>query len=54
MIALILGEVSAIVSSLYWKIDGIEDNILAHFRNSKTGICTSLHSTMTQWRHLFS
>ena len=47
-------EVSAFVSNLFWKIDGIEDNVFAMFRNSQTGICASLHSTMTQWRYLFS
>jgi predicted dehydrogenase len=47
-------EVQAIVSNLYWKINGIEDNVFANFRSSKTGICASLHSTMTQWRYLFS
>jgi predicted dehydrogenase len=47
-------EVQAMVSNLYWKIDGIEDNVFANFRNSATGMCASLHSTMTQWRYLFS
>jgi predicted dehydrogenase len=47
-------EVHAFVSSLYWNLPGIEDNVFAMFRNSKTGTCASLHSTMTQWRHLFS
>lgn len=47
-------EVSSIVSNLFWKIDGIEDNVFAIFRNSKTGACASVHSTMTQWRYLFS
>lgn len=47
-------EVQAMVSNLYWKIDGIEDNVFANFRSSQTGICASLHSTMTQWRYLFS
>lgn len=46
-------EVKAFVSNLYWKLD-IEDNVFAMFRNSKTGVVASLHSTMTQWRHLFS
>jgi predicted dehydrogenase len=46
-------EVKSFVSNLYWKI-GIEDNVFAIFRNSKTGLVASLHSTMTQWRHLFS
>lgn len=47
-------EVHALVSSLYWNLPGIEDNVFAMFRNTKTGQCASLHSTMTQWRHLFS
>lgn len=46
-------EVKAIVSNLYWKLD-VEDNVFAIFENNKTGIVASLHSTMTQWRHLFS
>lgn len=49
-----LDEVQAMVSNLYWKLDGIEDNVFANFRNRKTGVVASLHSTMTQWRHLFS
>ena len=47
-------EVHALVSNLYWKIKGIEDNVFAIMKNSKTGVCASLHSTMTQWRYLFS
>jgi len=47
-------EVQALISNLFWKIDGIEDNVFAQFRSSETGICASLHSTMTQWRYLFS
>jgi 1,5-anhydro-D-fructose reductase (1,5-anhydro-D-mannitol-forming) len=47
-------EVQAMVSSLYWKTEGIEDNVFAIMRNRKTGMCAQLHSTMTQWRHLFS
>lgn len=45
-------EVKAFVSNLYWGLD-IEDNVFAIFRNKK-GQVASLHSTMTQWRHLFS
>lgn len=47
-------EVQAMVSSLYWRQPGIEDNVFANLRNSRTGLVASLHSTMTQWRHLFS
>jgi predicted dehydrogenase len=45
-------EAAAYVSNLYWKLD-IEDNVFAIFRNSN-GQVASLHSTMTQWRHIFS
>ncbi len=45
-------EVQATVSSLYWKLD-VEDNVFAILRN-RDGVVASLHSTMTQWRHLFS
>lgn len=45
-------EVQAFVSNLYWKLD-VEDNVFAMFRN-RDGVVASLHSTMTQWRHLFS
>ena len=31
----------------------MEDNVFATLE-SKTGLTASLHSTMTQWRHLFS
>lgn len=47
-------EVQAMVSHLYWNIPGIEDNVFANLRNSITGCCASLHSTMIQWRHLFA
>lgn len=47
-------EVHALVSNLFWKIEGIEDNVFAIFRNRETGLSASLHSTMTQWRYLFS
>ncbi len=47
-------DVQAMVSTLFWNLDGIEDNVFANFRNSDTGVVASLHSTMTQWRHIFS
>ena len=46
-------EVRAFVSNLYWNME-IEDNVFAILRDSETGRVASLHSTMTQWRHLFS
>jgi predicted dehydrogenase len=47
-------DVHAFVSSRYWNIPGIEDNVFAIMRNKASGIEVSFHSTMTQWRHLFS
>ncbi len=46
-------SVKAEVSNSYWNLD-IEDNVFAIYKNKKTNIVASLHSTMTQWRHLFS
>lgn len=45
--------VQALVQHLYWDLE-IEDNVFAHFLNTRTGVAASLHSTMLQWRHLFS
>jgi 1,5-anhydro-D-fructose reductase (1,5-anhydro-D-mannitol-forming) len=46
-------SVQAVVSNLYWNLD-VEDNVFATLQNTKTGMVANLHSTMTQWRHLFS
>lgn len=46
-------RVKAEISNLYWKMD-VEDNAFVILKNTKTGVSASLHSTMTQWRHLFS
>jgi len=45
--------VKAEVSNLYWNLE-VEDNAFVILKNSQTGIVANLHSTMTQWRHLFS
>lgn len=47
-------EVQAMVSNLFWDLEGIEDNVFLNMRNSRTGVAASLHSTMIQWRHIFS
>ncbi len=47
-------EVHGFVSSRFWNIPDIEDNVFAIMRNSRSGVEVSFHSTMTQWRHLFS
>ena len=45
--------VKAELSNLYWKMD-VEDNAFVILKDSLSGRVASLHSTMTQWRHLFS
>ena len=45
--------VKAELSNLYWHMD-VEDNAFVILKESATGKVASLHSTMTQWRHLFS
>lgn len=47
-------EIHALVSSRYWNMAGIEDNVFLIMRNRENGLEVSFHSTMTQWRHLFS
>lgn len=42
------------ISNLFWKIEGIEDNVFAILKNKDSGVTASIHSTMTQWRYLFS
>ena len=46
-------NIHAVVSNLYWKLN-VEDNVFVTMENTKTGMSASMHSTMTQWRHLFS
>ena len=47
-------EYQAMASSLYWDTPGMEDNVFLNMKNNKSGLVASLHSTMVQWRHLFS
>ena len=46
-------SIHASVSNLYWNLN-VEDNVFATLENTQTRLTASLHSTMTQWRHLFS
>ncbi len=46
-------KVKADVSNLYWNLD-VEDNVFVILKDTKSGMVASLHSTITQWRHLFS
>ena len=45
---------SALVSNYYWGHENLEDNVFANFKSKNSKVVASLHSTMTQWRHLFS
>ena len=45
---------SAVLSNNYLNIDGVEDNAFVNFASQKNKITASLHSTVTQWRYLFS
>ncbi len=45
--------VKAEISNQYWKSE-VEDNAFVILKDKTSGIAASLHSTMTQWRHLFS
>ena len=46
-------QVQSFKSNSYWQKD-VEDNVFVNLKNSKKNIICSIHSTMTQWRHLFS
>ena len=46
-------EVAAFVETEYWKIRPLEDNAFVLFR-SPAGTVASLHSSLTQWKNLFS
>ncbi|NHZ85199.1 MAG: Gfo/Idh/MocA family oxidoreductase [Planctomycetia bacterium] len=45
--------IKAEVTNSYWNSE-VEDNAFVILKNSHSGLVASLHSTMTQWRHLFS
>lgn len=45
--------VKAEISNLYWNLE-VEDNAFVILKNSENGMVANLHSTMSQWRHLFS
>lgn len=46
-------SIKAEVSNLYWNLE-VEDNAFVILKNTQTKLVASLHSTMSQWRHLFS
>ena len=46
-------EVTAFAGSQYWPIAPLEDNAFALYR-TETGVVASIHSSLTQWKNLFS
>lgn len=46
--------VQSVLSSNYLNIKGVEDNAFLNLMCKKDGLAASLHSTITQWRYLFS
>ncbi len=46
-------DVTAAVSTSYWPIAPLEDNAFVTCR-TRTGVCASLHSSVTQWKNVFS
>lgn len=44
----------AILSDTFIEIEGVEDNAFVNLYCSSTKVTASLHSTITQWRYLFS
>jgi 1,5-anhydro-D-fructose reductase (1,5-anhydro-D-mannitol-forming) len=47
-------KVHSFLSNTCWDIPMIEDNAFIIMKNNKNGIVASMHSTMAQWRYLFS
>src|SRR3990172_4890463 len=46
-------EVTAFVETRFWPIAPLEDNAFALYR-TKDGVVASIHSTLSQWKNLFS
>ncbi len=45
---------NALLSNSYLNIENVEDNAFVNFASKSKKITASLHSTITQWRYLFS
>ena len=45
---------SSIMSNSFFGVEKVEDNAFVTLANSASGVSASLHSTITQWRYLFS
>jgi predicted dehydrogenase len=46
-------EVAAFMANYFWRIDPLEDNAFVLLR-TETGKAASIHSSLTQWKNLFS
>jgi predicted dehydrogenase len=46
-------QVTAFVETAFWNIKPLEDNAFALFRTA-AGTAASIHSSLTQWKNLFS
>jgi predicted dehydrogenase len=48
-----LADVTAVVETRYWPIEPLEDNAFVTYR-TPDGVPASVHSSVTQWKNLFS
>lgn len=46
--------IQSVITNNMWSVDGIEDNAFVNLHNKEDNISASLHSTMVEWRHIFS
>jgi len=49
-----LTDGQAVLSDRFLNINGVEDNAFINLYSQDSGISASIHSTITQWRYLFS
>jgi len=47
-------KVQSVITNNLWGVSGIEDNAFLNLHNTENNISASLHSTMVEWRHIFS
>ena len=47
-------DAQAVLSDKFLNIKGVEDNAFVTLYSKKRGFSASIHSTITQWRYLFS
>lgn len=47
-------QVTGLVTNTMWGVAGIEDNAFVTLYNSRDAVAASVHSTMIEWRYVFS